>query len=98
MSSRIKDSVSFWAFFCPSDHGGWLFHGNPNPGHDPYHLGRIENVLEGERLVCGQTRREAEMNMDIVCWNEHHPWFKVTPRRVILEIRTKYEKAEGGAK
>lgn len=97
MASKLKDSVSFWALFCKADHGGWLFHRNPNPGYDPYHLGRLENILDGEQIVHSRTRRALEMDMDVVCWNEHHPWYKVTPRRVTLEIRPSYAKrSEGG--
>ena len=96
MASRMQQSVSFWALFCKSEHGGYLFHRNPNPGYGPYHLGRIENLLDGETLVQGRTRRELEMDMGIAAWNADHPWYKVSPRRVMLEIRP-YGNREGGA-
>ena len=102
----MKDKISVWSWHSDAPHGGYLFHGNPNSGMPPFHLGRLENLLYGERLVWEHTRRALEMDMSIVEWN-HHPRTtnrKVSPRLITIELRpadavtrSRRKRKEGGA-
>lgn len=101
------NKMSVWVWYSDAPHGGYLFHGNPNLGMPPFHLGNLENLICGERLVWEHTRRTLEMDMRIVEWN-HHPrtmkWH-VCPKLITIELRpadavtrSRRKCKEGGAK
>lgn len=94
----MKDKMSIWAWHSDATHGGYLFHGNPNPDTPPLHFGGIINIVHGERLVSAETRKALEMDTGIIWWNEHFPQFRVKPKSVMLEIRPYYKRKEGGNK
>lgn len=97
--------MSVWAWHCDAPHGGYLFHGNPNPGLPPFHLGGIEDILCGRHLVREYTRKVLEMDVRILEWNKRFPHLRVRPKLVTIEMRpadpttrSRSEKQEGGAK
>ena len=92
----MKDKISIWVWFCDAPHGGYLFHGNPNPLQPPYHLGDIENMIYGERIVFQQTRRVLEMDTDIIWWNDMYPQFKVKPRNIMVYTKPIYRQQANG--
>lgn len=79
--------MSVWAWYCDAPQGGYLFHSNPNVGMPPFHLGGIENIVYGERLVWEHRRGTLEMNISVSSWNNQYPKFRVTPRLITLELR-----------
>ena len=91
---------SIWALYCDKPHGGYLFHGNPNPPDrvPQFHLGSVENLICGESLVCAKNRKTLEMDMRIIEWNSHFPMFRVKPKSIMLEIRPYYKKERGKSK
>ena len=94
----MKDKMAIWVWFCDAPHGGYLFHGNPHPLQNlpPYHLGDIENMIYGERIVCQQTRRVLEMDADIIWWNNRFPQFKVKPKNIMVYTKTIYRQQAKG--
>ena len=97
--------MSVWAWYCDAPHGGYLFHGNPNVGTPPFHLGGIENIVCGEQLVWEHRRGTLEMNISVLSWNEQFPKFRVKPKLITIEMRpadpatrSRRKKKEGGAK
>lgn len=88
------NKMSIWVWHTDAPHGGYLFHGNPNRGLPPFHLGSIENLLCGESLVWEHTRRALDMNLDIHWWNTQFPKYKVKPTSIMVEIRP-YRKHRG---
>ena len=104
---RAVEQLTIWAWYSDAPHGGYLFHGNPNPDMPPYHLGGLENLVCGEWLVWEHTRHALEMDLRIEEWN-HHPrtmTMKVRPKLITIELRpadaatqSRRKKKEGGAK
>lgn len=99
------DKISVWVWHSDAPHGGYLFHGNPNPGIPQFHLGNLENLLCGEWLVWERTRRALEMDMSIAEWNHHPRTMKVRPKLITIELRpadaatrSRRKRKEGGAK
>ena len=90
----MKDKMSIWVLHSNAPHGGYLFHGNPNQDIPPYHLGDIENILYGEKLVWAYTRKVLEMDTGILWWNERFPKHRVKPKSVMVEIRPYYKRAK----
>ena len=88
----MKDKMSIWVLVSEAAHGGCLFYGNPNHGCPPYHLGDIENILFGERLVWEHTRKAVEMDAGILWWNERFPNQRVKAKSVMVEIRPFYKR------
>ena len=91
-----------WVWYCKSPHGGYLFHGNRNSGMPPFHLGCLDNLIYGERLVWERTRKVLEMNVDVRWWNQQVPYYRVEPKLVTIEIspadsttRSRHKQEEG---
>lgn len=102
----MKDKMSVWAWHSDAPHGGYLFHGNPNPGMPPFHIGGLENLICGEWLVWEHTRRALEMDMSIAEWNHHQRTMsmKMRPKLITIELRladavtrSRRKRKEGGA-
>lgn len=83
----ICQKMSVWAWHCDTWYGEFLFHGNPNHGLPPFHLGGIVNISCGENLIWEHTRKELEMNVDVLWWNQRFPDHRVKPQLVTIEIR-----------
>ena len=81
------NKMSVWVWYSDAPHGGYLFQGNPNPGMPPFHLGSLENLLCGGRLVWQHTRRALEMDMRIMEWNHHPRTMLVRPKLITVELR-----------
>lgn len=79
--------MSVWAWYCDKPQGGYLFHGNPNYGLPPFHLGGIGSILRGERLVWEHNRKTLEMDARILEWNEWFPNYRVKPKLITIEMR-----------
>ena len=107
---KMKDTTekrSMWVWFCEKTHGGYLFRGNPNitSGNarwidiPPYHIGGIDNIINGETLVCAETKKALEMEAGVMEWNLYFPQFSVKPKCVMIEVRPYYkrQKNKGGS-
>lgn len=85
---------SLWAWYSDAPHGGYLFNGNPNLGYPPFHMGGIENIINGECLVCANTRKALVMDFGVVEWNRRFPQFRVKPVSIMVEIRPYYKRTK----
>ena len=85
---------SLWVWYSDAPHGGYLFQGNPNREYPSFHLGRIDNIINGERLVCAGTKKVLEMDFRVAEWNHRFPQFKVKPVSVMVEIRPYYKRKQ----
>lgn len=93
MSNQVSKR-SLWVWYSDAPHGGYLFEGNPNRVCPPFHLGRIDNIINGERLVCANTRKALEMNFEVAVWDNKFPQFKIKPVSVMVEIRPYYKRKQ----
>lgn len=94
---RMKDTtqkLSIWVLYSDAQHGGYLFYGNTNQNIPPYHLGGIEQMMYGEKLVWTYTRKTLEMDGGVLWWNERFSDKRVKPKCVMVEIRPFYKRAE----
>lgn len=89
---------SLWVWYSDAPHGGYLFRGNPNPGYPPYSMGDIDDLINGRRLVCAETRRALEMEVGVHEWNIRFPKHKVKPVSIMVEIRPYYKRKQKEAK
>ena len=88
----MQDKISVWAWRTDAPHGGFLFHGNPNPPDKtpPYHLNGVLGFLNGERLVWATTRKTLEMDIEVERWNLAFPQFRIKPVCIMVDIRKYY--------
>ncbi len=76
-----------WTWYSDAPQGGFLFSGNPNREMPPFHLGGVEELLRGGRLVWEFTRSMLKMDVRVLEWNERFPEMRVKPKLIVIEMR-----------